>query len=194
MKIKQLRCEYRANPLGIDVLQPRFSWQLDSPRRGARQTGYQIVCYAWHNQLNEQANPFEQGSDALWDTGRIDSSQSIHIPYEGAALQSRQRVAWQVRAWDENQQATSWSPPAWFEMGLLSPQDWQAAWIGTGHVGGPYTSAPCPYVRKGFSVRGEITRARLYISALGLYEPYLNGQRVGLDIFTPGWTDYNQRV
>lgn len=194
MKIKEMRCEYRDNPLGIDIQQPRFSWQLDSSIRGVRQTRFQIVCYPWHKALDAQADPYGQNVEILWDSGEVESSQSIHIPYEGPALQSRQRVAWQVRAWDDNQQATPWSPAAWFEMGLLSPQDWQATWIGTGHVGGPYTAAPCPYMRKRFSVRGQIKDARLYISALGLYEPYLNGQRVGLDIFTPGWTDYNQRV
>jgi alpha-L-rhamnosidase len=79
-------------------------------------------------------------------------------------------------------------------MGLLSPGDWDAEWIGSSIMGGPYTTAPCPFFRKKFIVKGDITTARLYISALGLYEAYINGKRIGEDVFSPGWTDYAQRV
>ena len=83
---------------------------------------------------------------------------------------------------------------AWFEMGLLTKRDWQADWIGNSLVGDASNSVPCPYFRKNFLVDGDIASARLYITSLGLYDPYINGQRVGKDVFSPGWTDYRKRV
>ena len=191
MKVTNLRCEYRSNPLGIDLVSPRFSWQLDAPQRGARQTAYQVACYHTKSPAFPQS---ETGEDPLWDSGKVISDRSIHIPYGGPALQSRQRVTWRVRVWDELDRLTEWSEAAWFEMGLLSPNDWKAEWVGSSIVGGPRTTAPCPFFRKSFTAGGEITAARLYISALGLYEAYINGRRIAEDVFTPGWTDYNQRV
>jgi len=195
MKVINLRCEYRTNPLGIDVLSPRFSWQLEASQRGARQTAYQLLCYSSQpeNDSNSGVAP-SPGQETLWKTGKIISDQSAHIPYHGPALQSRQRVYWRVRVWDERDQVTAWSDPVWFEMGLLSPGDWRADWIGSSIVGGPRTTAPCPFFRKFFNVGSDMVAARLYITALGLYEAYLNGHRVGEDVFAPGWTNYNQRV
>ena len=187
MNLQYLRTEYRLNPLGIDVLQPRLSWQLSTVRRGARQTAYQIIA-----SLHEESLLI--GDRTLWDTDKIASDQSIHIPYSGPGLQSRQRIYWKVRIWDEKDQASEWSAPAWFEMGLLDRDDWLAQWIGNPLVGGPRSAVPSPFFRKDFSILDEIQSARLYITALGVYEAYLNGQRVGQDIFAPGWTDYFQRV
>jgi len=184
MNLQHLRTEYRLNPLGIDILQPRLSWQLSATRRGARQTAYQIVA----------SLQGENGDQPLWNTDKLASDQSIHIPYSGPGLQSRQRIDWKVRIWDELDQASEWSAPAWFEMGLLDQDDWQAQWIGNPLVGGPRSAVPSPFFRKDFSISGEIQSARLYITALGIYEAYLNGHRVGQDIFAPGWTDYFQRV
>lgn len=189
MKIKNLRCEYRLNPLGIEVKKPRLSWQIESPRTGARQTAYQVICY-----LPASSPQAPEEKTILWDSGKRSSDQSIQVPYAGPALESRQRVTWRVRIWDEHQQPTEWSEPAWFEMGLLSPGDWQAQWVGASLLGGPRTTAPCPYLRKNFRLDGQVQAARLYVTALGLYEAYLNGKQIGEDVFTPGWTDYRQRV
>jgi len=191
MNINHLRCEYKNNPLGIDVVQPRLSWQLDTTGRGARQTAYQIASWST---LRPDPVGDESGPDLLWDTGKIISDQSIHIPYEGPGLLSRQCVYWRVRIWDEQDQPTEWSAAAWFEIGLLSAGDWQAGWIGSSSLGGPRTASPCPYLRKSFHISSDVIAARLYITALGLYEAYLNGQRVGEDVFSPGWTDYKKRV
>jgi alpha-L-rhamnosidase len=186
MQIKDMRCEYRDNPLGIDILQPRLSWRLRSTRRGAWQLAFQVVA------ASEKA--LLQMDDVLWNSGKVDSDQSILIPYAGLPLESRQRVYWRVRVWDENNQPTEWSDPAWFEMGLLENDDWQAQWIGNPLVGGPRTPVPSPIFRKSFSLDDEIRSARLYITSLGIYEAYINGQRCGEDVFAPGWTDYHQRV
>ncbi len=109
-------------------------------------------------------------------------------------LQPRQQIQWRVRVWDEQEQASAWSDPARFEMGLSAQSEWQAQWIANPLVGGARTSSPCPFFRKEFVVEKEIKFARLYITALGVYEAMLNGQRIGDDVFAPGWTDYNQRV
>jgi len=186
-KVINLRCEYLSNPLGIDVLQPRLSWQLDCPRRGARQTAYQIVAA-------DSQKALEEARALIWDTGKILSERSTHVPYEGPALRSAQRVWWRVRIWDEHDQPSPWSEPAWWEMGLLDRGEWRGRWIGAALSGGRWTSAPCPFLRKTFVVSQPVASARLYVTALGLYECYLNGHRVGDDVFTPGWTDYRKRV
>lgn len=154
MNITHLRCEYAEHPLGIDVPRPRFSWQWQTDRPGARQSAYQILATS--------------GGETLWDTGRVETDQSIHIEYSGPPLQSAQRVEWQVRGWDETGQPTAWSAPAWFEMGLLKPEDWQADWIGSFLTGSARASVPVPYLRKTFHLQKAPVRARLYITALGL--------------------------
>ncbi len=188
MKIVNLRCEYAENPLGIDVKHPRFFWQLESKDRGAKQTAYQIIAMS--------PSPFRGGGrgEVLWDTGKVDSAQSIQIEYGGPALKSGQRVEWKVRAWDERGQPTEWSNPAWFEMGLLRPSDWKAEWIGSFLVGSARAAIPSPYLRKGFELEKPVAAARLYITALGLYEASINGKRVGEAELAPGWTDFSKRV
>jgi alpha-L-rhamnosidase len=187
MQVVHPVCEYRVNPLGIDVLHPRLSWQLQSERRGARQTAYQVLAASSPGIL-------ERGTGDLWDTGKVLSDQSVHVVYAGQPLISGQRVWWKVRVWDEADEMSDYGPTVWWEMGLLHRHEWQAQWIGAALVGGPRSTVPCPFLRKPFILAGKIGRARLYVTALGLYEIYLNGMRVGEDIFTPGWTDYRKRV
>ena len=184
--LSHLTCEYRTNPLGIDVLQPRLSWRLESDQRGTRQTAYQILVAPNEADLNA-------GSSLVWDSGRIESDRSIHVPYNGQALTSGQRVYWKVRVWDEIGRDIE-SPPTWWEMGLLERTDWQAQWIGAPFWGGPRTSSPAPYLRKEFTLRKKIVAARLYATAIGFYECHLNGVRVGDALLTPGWTDYFKRI
>src|SRR6185312_11041355 len=106
-----LRCEYRTDPLGIDVAQPRLSWKLPAAgARGARQSAYQIQCAASAADL--------AAGRRLWDSGRVESADSAGVAYAGPALASRQRVVWQVRTWDEQGAASAPSAPAWWEMGL----------------------------------------------------------------------------
>ncbi len=185
MNVTGLRCEYRSDPIGLDVRGPRLFWRLEDERRGARQTAYQIRAAGGAGEL---------ASAALWDSGQVLSEQSTQVPWQGPALNSRQRVCWQVRVWDQNGEASVWSPPASFEMGLLEPSAWQAQWIAGAPAGGRMSAAPAPHLRKAFTIGRPVTSARLYISALGLYEARLNGQRVGDDVFTPGWTNYFRRV
>jgi alpha-L-rhamnosidase len=184
--ITNLTCEYRTNPLGIDVIRPRLSWQMHTDRMGARQIAYQVFAASQPNLLSE-------GLADQWDSGKIETDQSLHVVYGGKKLASRQRAYWKVVVWDETGAATQ-SALAWFEMGLLRRKDWKAKWIGANLVGGPRSTIPAPYLRKGFTVPGTIKTARLYVTALGFHECSINRQPVSEDVFTPGWTDYCKRV
>jgi alpha-L-rhamnosidase len=130
----------------------------------------------------------------FWDSGKVNSAETFHVIYQGKALQSRQRVWWKVCAWDKDHQVGDFSQPAWWEMGLLEPNEWVGDWIGSSLVGGPHTMIPVPFFRREFLVEQPVASARLYATALGLYEFEINGKRVGYDIFTPGWTDYSRRI
>ena len=117
-----LRCEYRVNPVGMDVALPRLSWTLASDRRGEKQTGYQIlVCSS-----PEKAARYDGD---LWDSGKAASDETLHTAYGGQSLQSRQRVWWKVRVWDKDNRASAWSDPSTWTMGLLQAFDWRAKWI-----------------------------------------------------------------
>src|SRR5215831_15564729 len=186
MKIANLTCEYRADPLGIDVAIPRLGWQMHSDRRGASQTAYRIFAASQTDLLSE-------GKADLWDSGKVESDQSVHVEYAGKKLGSRQRVHWNVTVWDETGTPTQ-SAPAWFEMGLLKRKDWKAKWIGGSLYGGPRSTVPSPYLRKAFTLNDSVSSARLYVTALGFYECSINGQPIGQDVFNPGWTDYFKRV
>lgn len=186
-ELTELRCEYLVNPLGLDVRVPRLSWQMEDSHRGAKQSAYRILIAGSADALNENRGD-------LWDSGKVDSDQSAHVPYGGPELQSKQQCYWKVRIWNERGEESQWSQPAWWEMGLLKRSEWKGKWIGSQIVGGPRTLAPAPYLRKEFQLNDRPVSARLYVTALGLYEFHINGQRVDKDIFTPGRTEYAKCV
>jgi alpha-L-rhamnosidase len=179
-----LRCEYLTNPLGLDVPHPRLFWKLNSERPGARQTAYRILAAT-----SEEA--LARGEGDRWDSGRVESSETLHIRYEGTPAGDLERIYWKVMAWDEHGQATPWSEVAFWEGGLST---WRSAWIGDLPLGGRWTSPPVSYLRREFQVGTSVARARLVVTALGLVKPYLNGEPVGDDCLTPGWTHYHRRV
>ena len=188
----RLRCEYLENPIGLDVAEPRFSWRMESDARGARQTARQI-------QVATTAELLAADTGDGWDTGKVEDDQSLHIVYGGVALEPRRRYWWRVRIWDEKGEASAWSEPAFWETAFLSETQWDADWISiperpgeTRPVEDP-VSEPCPFLRRQFDCARVPTRGRLYVTALGLYECRINGERVGDDCFTPGWTDYSIR-
>ncbi len=182
-----LRCEYGSNPLGIGVKRPRLSWLVGDERPGAVQTGYRVLAASERALLDR-----DEGD--LWDTGRVESNRTAQVEYGGAPLTSRQQVFWKVQTLDADGEASAWSAPASFEVGLLESADWSASWIGSPLHGTPRTSAVVPALRTPFSVKGRVAKARLYATALGLYELHLNGGRVGDHELAPGWTDYRVRV
>jgi len=178
--VKDLRCEYLNNPLGIDATSPRLSWIITSDRRGEMQTGYQILVASSPELLSS-------GQADLWDSGKVSSEDSSQIAYSGQPLVSCEQCFWKVRTWDRDDKTSDWSTNALWTMGLLQPADWSAKWI----VAKP---SPLPYLRKSFELPSGIRRAVLYVSALGLYEVHINGQRVGDHVLAPDWTDYRHRV
>ncbi len=128
-----LRCEYRINPVGLDAVQPRLSWSLASKQRGEIQTGYRIL-------VSSSAEKLARDEGDLWDSGRVESDQQLHVTYAGKALVSRARCHWKVRVWDRNSHPSAWSEPAMWAMGLLDAVDWQAQWIAsTDRVEAPRT-------------------------------------------------------
>jgi alpha-L-rhamnosidase len=265
---QNLRCEYLADPLGIDAGSPRLSWILASDQRGEQQTAYQILVASSRELLNADTGD-------LWDSGKVGSDESSQIAYAGKALVSRERCFWKVRAWDRDGHVGAWSPVAQWQMGLLQPSDWSAKWIAPeepaetgatpliirratygsvaegpaadvtavlknnvqqgrlkmevnnttmgvdptynsmkhllveyeldGHsfkttvdenqtLSLPGLSSSLPYLRKSFELKAPVQQAMLYVTALGLYEAHINGQRVGDHVLAPDWTDYRKRV
>ena len=183
--VTNLRCEYETNPVGIDVVKPRMSWELVSSERGTLQTAYQI-------RVAESIADLEKGK-VTWDSGKQASDASIHVAYAGPALRSGQRYYWQVELWDNLGRNSEWSEPAFWEMGLLEASDWKARWITPNVKEDEAISNPSPMLRRTFEAKKNIARARLYVSAMGLYEMRINGKRVGNQYFTPGWTSYDFR-
>ncbi len=120
--LTNLRCEYRIDPLGIDVARPRLSWMIESARRGERQTAYQVLVASTPEKLAE-----DQGD--LWDSGKVASNQSTGTVYQGRPLRSRTLCYWKVMIWDKDDKPSAWSQPASWSMGLLEPDDWKAQWI-----------------------------------------------------------------
>ena len=180
MEIAELDCQYCINPLGIDSQNPDLSWILKSSGRDQKQTAYQILV------AEDSLNLAKDTADT-WNSGKINSDASIHIKYEGKSLQSGKRYWWKVKIWDKDGIASDWSKAAYWETGLLKPEDWKADWIGL-------NTDAAPILRKEFKIEKEIAQARVYISGLGYYELSLNGVKVGDHVLDPGQTDYEQRV
>ncbi len=181
-----LHAESFLNPLGLHAPHPILSWQATGPD-GLFSTAFQILAAATREAL-------DQDQADLWDTTWLAQERTNQISYAGPALSSRQRVWWKIRLKDNQDEISPWSEPAFFEMGLLQSTDWTAQWIGSAITGGPRVTAPSPYLRKEFATSSDIKSGRLHVTALGLYECEVNGTRIGDDVFTPGWTDYNKRV
>jgi alpha-L-rhamnosidase len=188
LSVDCLRCEYKTNPLGIDVEKPRLSWKITSSERAVMQSAYQIRAAAHVDDL-------KPGRNLMWDSGKVESDQSIHVVYDGPSLASRQRIWWQVSVWDNRGHSSGWSEPAFWEMGLLKPDDWIANWIEPNLDEDPKISNPCPMLRGEFTAgKGKAKSARAYVTCRGLYQMQINGRVVGDELFAPGWTAYLYRL
>ncbi|RMG61624.1 MAG: hypothetical protein D6722_19510 [Bacteroidetes bacterium] len=195
-----LSCEYLPNPSVVDVAHPRMAW-INLPtgnQRGLSQTAYQIRVASTQAKLE---------TPDLWDSEKVLSAASNRIEYAGQALGSRQECWWQVRVWDQDDKPSGWSDPGFWRMGLLNPGDWQAEWIGAPWQGeeafpkpdgGPNGipqdfGPPAPMLRKAFEVKKEVARAVVYVTGLGYFELYVNGEKVGNDVLVPNQTNYGKR-
>jgi len=180
-------CEYLLNPVGIDVKKPRLSWQILSGEENVKQTAYEIRVAASPESLNKK-------NHQIWSSGKEESARSVDVVYDGPALESMQRVYWQVRVWDNKNKVSDWSEPAFWEMGILNPDSWKASWISIRSEKEINGSKPCQYFRKEFPVSKKVKSARVYVTSMGLYQLFLNGKKVSPDLFTPGWTSYKKRL
>lgn len=185
-----LRCEHLSTARGLNTPVPRFGWALEG--NSARQTAYRLVV--------------SSGSEIFWDSGKVASSQSQLIVYGGKPLTADAVLDWTVEVWDEEDAASGKAPPGRIFTGL-DADGWQAEWIARYFVlpagrevpadniyDNRWQARPADYLRRGFTAAERPVRATLYVTALGLYEAYINGQRVGDDVMAPGWTDYHRRV
>jgi virulence-associated protein VapD len=175
----QLRCDYVENPLGVDSSPPHLFWQLAGGERGQIQTAYQIL-------VASTAEILAQDKGDLWDSGRVKSDETIHIPYVGKSLKSSQQVFWKVRVWDKSEKISDWSQPASWTMGILSETDWRAKWIASP------TNCETLLLRREFTVKPGLRRALVHVCGLGLHELTLNGSKVGEDLLSPGWSKYDK--
>jgi alpha-L-rhamnosidase len=187
LRVEHLRTEYKENPLGIDVRAPRLSWQLRTDTRD-------VVQQAWQVRVARTDADLRNGRRLVWESGRVQSNESIHRVYAGPPLVSGQRYFWQVQVWDNRGRASGWSVPGWWEMGLLAPSDWRAQWIEPGLAEDPEASPPAPMLRRAFRLDKAVTSARAYVTSHGLYEMHMNGRQVSEDVLTPGWTSYRTRL
>lgn len=194
-----LTTEQRHEPLGLGEPYPRLSWKLEPARRGAAQSAYRITAA-------DRATDLDDPDRLLWDSGRRDGADTIGVPWDGPVLRSATRYHWRVEVWDETG-ALAGVAQTWFETGLLHRDDWAAVWVGRDPLALPLADppgqevqtesslvAPPLYLRREFRLARRPVRARLYATARGVYEPRLNGDRVGELELAPGWTEYHHRL
>jgi len=192
VSVSSLKCEYRRDPAGIDTIEPRLSWRLVSGERGVKQTAYQVLVASAEENLTEDAAD-------LWNSGKVESDQSVHVEYAGGPLVSRQPCFWKVRVWDGDGAVTPWSAPAFWSMGLLDPADWEGEWIGldSGRIPNPpvpgnwiwypedepATSAPVGvrYFRKTFRIPSGVMveKGVCYAAADNSFKLFVNGSEAG---------------
>jgi alpha-L-rhamnosidase len=180
VKITRLRFEHLVEPLGIGTPRPRLSWATETERQGWRQAAYQV-------EVERDAGP---AVASVW----VEDGDSVLRPWPFPPLASRERATVRVRVRDTEGETSRWSEGSTVEAGLLSPGDWSAEMITLAWDEDRSTSPPAPLLRRAFTLREGITRARLYVTAWGVYEIHLNGTTVGADVLQPGWTSYHHRL
>ena len=177
----QLRCEYLTNPLGVDQPAPRLTWLLNDNRHGAIQTAYQLI-------VGTDSTAVANGQGNSWNSQKVDSDQ-MRIRYAGEQLLPFTKYYWRVSCWDQNQVMTP-SAIASFETGMMEMKNWEGSWISDAN---DIKLKPAPYFRKEFEASKKIKSARAYIAAAGLYELYLNGEKVGNHRLDPAYTRFDRR-
>ena len=191
VSVTYLRTEQMINPMGLDTNAPRMSWMLESDIHNVIQTAYHILVASSPELLNE--------NDAdLWNSGKVMSDQSQWIAYQGVPLKSNQRACWKVKSYT-TQGETSWSDVATWSIGILKEVHWKGRWIGMEKASpwddeSQWSRLSSRYLRKEFSLNKEIRQATVHIAGMGLYELYINGQRIGEQVLSPAPTDYRKTI
>ena len=189
--VTNLRTERLESPMSLDTPTPRFGWQIVADAQGVMQTAYHIIVAS----TPEKA---ERCEGDLWDAN-VKSSQSQWVRYEGRQLRSNTRGYWRISV-ETNKGKSEWSNVAMFNVGLLNESDWQGQWIGMDHANAwdkevEHSQLSARYLRTEFETGKEpIRQATLYVSGLGMYEAFINGQKVGDDVLAPAPTDYRKTV
>ena len=179
--IVNLRFEHHCDAPGIGEARPRLSWTVATDVAGWRQAAYELEAYRWDGQLHEQ-------------TGRVESGQSVFVSWPFAPLASQERLSVRVRVWGADGHPSTWSALYPVEVGLLHADDWCARFVTPDWEEDITWPQPCPLLRREFDVQPGVMRARLYVTALGVYEIQLNGATVGDHVLDPGWTSYHHRL
>lgn len=178
----QLQCEYLVDPIGLDTPTPRLRWKMQDDRQGAVQKAYRI----W---VGTHKNEVEQGKGNWWETGMVKGDDQL-VLYAGKPLEPFTRYYWRVQLWDKDDQQTAPSETGSFETGMMDVSNWQGAWItDTRDV----NLKPAPYFRKSFTAKKAIAKAQVYVAVAGLYELYVNGQRIGDQQLDPMYTRFDRR-
>ncbi|HSC55032.1 MAG TPA: family 78 glycoside hydrolase catalytic domain [Phnomibacter sp.] len=200
----QLRCQSTTNPLGVEALQPRLSWQLQSTQYNVLQTAYRIL-------VADDEALLQKNVGNIWDSKQVKTAASIQVAYAGKALQAAKKYYWKVQAWDNKGNVSAWSEPALWQMGLLKPADWlQAKWIAYANLADSLKIIPhehasgkkewgkrpdvLPLFRKTFTASKTIQQATAFICGLGQFELSINGKKVGDHFLDPGWTKYTKQA
>lgn len=177
-----LMCEHLHRPIGVDAASPRLSWKLNDSRKGAKQTAYRLY-------VGRDSAAVVEGKADAWDTQKVNADQSL-LRYQGTALQPFTKYYWLVQIWDKDGKPAS-SAVSSFETGMMNMANWQGTWISDGNN---IDKRPAPYFRKVFNPENKkIKSARAYIAAAGLYELYLNGEKVGNHRLDPMYTRFDRR-
>jgi alpha-L-rhamnosidase len=193
-----LRCEYLIEPLGVDAMAPRFSWNLDHPGRGQLQRAYQVIISSNYEKIQSEIG-------LEWDSGRVESDETVSVVYAGEELKSTSLYYWRVRWWDVDGNESPYSDISYFGTGFVRPEDWRAKWMSMKNpvtftstintlVRGIDRESPqyhAIYMKKTFGITKAVKRARVFVSGLGYYEFRMNGQKVGDHLLDPGQTDYH---
>ena len=187
-----LQCEYYSNPLGVDNRNPLLIWQIDGATSVNRPKEFQVI-------VSSTAELAKAENGDVWDSGKILTKRELGLVYNGPDLKSSTKYYWRVKYWDAEGDDSSFSDVGWFETGLLDQADWKAGWIRADRLAPKkdedfYKEIPVPLFRKDFLLEDKVESARLYISGLGYFESYMNGERIGEDVLHPGWTQYAKRV
>ena len=189
LEVSRLRWDARERALGFVQFEPRLAWSVSSFERGQRQTAFQILVATTPERLRP-------GHADIWDSGKVVSNDSLNVHYAGPTPKARQRAYWTVRVWGKDGRPSSFAPPAWWEMGLYD-EEWEGQWIGRPSRGEERRAThdrSVVYLRRPFVIGQKVERARLYASAFGVYEIFINGKKAGDDVLSPGFTDYEKRV
>lgn len=185
LKVVDTFVENRHKPVGLDDARPRFTWIITSDKKQVLQEAYEI-------RVSDSRENLEEGKHLLWSTGKIQSSQSVHIDYAGEPLKPGTNYFWRVKVWDNKGKESKWSEIDWWQTGLMDFSAWEADWISAVHE----NNITVYYFRKDFLTdkKKEILKATAYLTARGMYEASINGKRLGNAYLTPGWTSYNNRI